>query len=354
MKNIAITLLIFIVLSLGDGCEKDVNNPTPQQSSTGKRDYIFTIDTLTYPGSFQIDMKSMWASSPNDVYVVGHNDDAGPGTIFHYGGNGWQPSNFHTRNGGPISGEVTWYSVYGTNSNDVWIAGARTYQNIITGKLTDSGLVIRYDGVQWREYMPGVAQPFYALWEGSPTNVWVAGSNGLVMHFDGSKWEKHNLGEVYYINSLAGLPNGKMFIIGNIFDQVTPVDSDAAYLFEFNDSTWRQLDSIDEKPSAPPQRFGYFIFHFGGSLYSSGLGVFEYEDGEWNTLLCAQVRNIWRKDARNIFAVGKAVYNYNGRDWYEYAQFRAQQWIYYGCYTDGNEAFILGSNGYKSFIIHGK
>jgi len=55
-----------------------------------------------------------------------------------------------------------------------------------------------------------------------------------------------------------------------------------------------------------------------------------------------------------MLAVGQSIYHFNGDDWYEYVQFRTSDWLYWDCYANGEEVFVLGTTGMKSFVLHGK
>jgi len=84
------------------------------------RDYTRTIDTLYYPGDLQTNMDKIWASSPEDVYVIGHSGVLS-GSMWHYNGRSWIAVPIIELDGGPISN--TNYSlndIYGFSKYDVW------------------------------------------------------------------------------------------------------------------------------------------------------------------------------------------------------------------------------------------
>ena len=80
----SLIILLAIILS---GCRKSPVEPVIPKDP---RTYTWTIDTLSYPGSAQTIMQSIWGSSPSDVYVVGHND-GGYGKMYHFDGKMWTP-----------------------------------------------------------------------------------------------------------------------------------------------------------------------------------------------------------------------------------------------------------------------
>lgn len=78
------TVLSILFLMLQMSCKEKIVGPEFKDPRT----YTWIIDTLAYPGSFQTSMQDIWGSSPNDVYVVGHND-RGFGKMFHFDGKQW-------------------------------------------------------------------------------------------------------------------------------------------------------------------------------------------------------------------------------------------------------------------------
>jgi hypothetical protein len=87
LEGCTIGLACFISAFTFIACEKSPTGPEPVKDP---RTYTWTIDTLAYPGSFQTAMYDIWGNSPNDVYVVGHNDRAFR-KMFHYDGSQWRP-----------------------------------------------------------------------------------------------------------------------------------------------------------------------------------------------------------------------------------------------------------------------
>jgi hypothetical protein len=133
-------------------CKNKPTQPDDNTTKPGKRDYTWTIDTLSYPGSMQTLMRDIWASSPTNVYVVGHNDQPGPGTMFRYDGKSWKTTRFHVADGGTVSGPVSLSAIYGFGPNDIYAVGERIYDNPNPPYgFLDSSLIIHYDGVKWED-----------------------------------------------------------------------------------------------------------------------------------------------------------------------------------------------------------
>ncbi len=76
--NNSVTFLVVALLVVYNGCKDKSVEPTPPPKDLRK--LTWKIDTLAYPGNFQTNMFSIWGSSAQDVYVVGHSSD-GPGSL---------------------------------------------------------------------------------------------------------------------------------------------------------------------------------------------------------------------------------------------------------------------------------
>jgi hypothetical protein len=84
------SILVYSLLHIG--CEDDPP-PKPPNTPKPKRDFVWTIDTLEYPGSYQTLMYDIWVDSPSNAYVVGYNDNGGFGTMYHFNGTRWNHVN---------------------------------------------------------------------------------------------------------------------------------------------------------------------------------------------------------------------------------------------------------------------
>lgn len=168
--SIAIT---FFLLS----CEKGTE---PEQLKPGRRDYVWTADTLYSPmwhGS------SIWGSSANDVWVVG-GDGSSTDRVWHYDGEKWE------HNTTPI---YVGDCVFGFSANDVWIGG-------------HEGSIWHYNGDDWSEEFKYTRNgSFYGLyiediWGVDKNNLFAVGvhmydggERGFILKYNGTEWK-----EVYY------------------------------------------------------------------------------------------------------------------------------------------------------------
>ncbi|MDZ7375717.1 MAG: hypothetical protein ONB13_03765 [candidate division KSB1 bacterium] len=148
-------------------CEKSPIKPTPEPAKD-PRQYSWTVDTLSYPSSFQTLMGRIWASSPQNVYVVGHCNDIF-GQMYHFDGKVWLPIPF--KYWGPIG--LT--DIYGFSSDDIWVVGQQYHQ---TGRDSLgypiyywSNRIIHYNGSTWQKVLDEGGQTLVSVWGISASDI---------------------------------------------------------------------------------------------------------------------------------------------------------------------------------------
>jgi hypothetical protein len=324
------------------------------------REYSWTIDTLAYPGSIQTLMGSLWASSPTDVYAVGHND-VGPGTMYHFDGHVWRAID-------PALSIGTVEQAFGFASNDVWAVGEHiTYNPKPPPTFLDSSLAIHFNGTKWQEIDLERSGGLLSVWGSAPTDVWMGGLNGTLFHFNGISVQKDSLPILIPVDQET--PYGIYSIAGSSQDDVylllyAPMPSGLSrnYLFQHKKEGWVAVDST----------FGSFARIWmspSGKLYSVGYGVYAREGAKW-----VQVLDTWFTSNGicgpgdgDLFVVGGyesstgisgVVYHFDGVDWFQFKDLSLDDVGYTGVWTDGKEVFIVGQTigGYpqKTIILHGQ
>jgi hypothetical protein len=159
------------------------NNPTEPEPQPGRRDYVWTVDTLNMPMNF---IGAVWGSSPNDVWVVGGGGSA-EDRLLHYDGNRW---NTYTKEPILATGEV----LYGFSKNDVWMGGG------------NDGRIWHYDGTKWSENYRYIVEGarnvgIYDIWGTQSYDLYACGIisyiingkdewRGFVLHYDGNTWKE--------------------------------------------------------------------------------------------------------------------------------------------------------------------
>lgn len=338
-------VILFVCLAI-TSCKEDniITNPiTP-----GKRDYVWTSDTLFALGNAQTSMRSMYGTSPNNVYVVGH-CEVSAGRIWHYNGTNWQPVNLSSIRGGLEA-------IDGTAENNIWIVGGKTYVDS-NFHFIDTTFVVHYDGASWTETVGFVRREasLYCVDVLDQNSLFAGGSMGILYRLNGGTWELYEVGWPYFFSSIAAISPTECYAVGHVEDSVVPVDSSGSFLFRFDGNNWQKIDSVMRTPGAPSPHMGIGVYAWGSTLYSLSSDVYRREGNSWVKLVEAQVGHMHQNSVGDIFAVGRAVWHFNGFNWQEFPQFRTafgDAWS--DCYTDGTQVFIVGNDNWKTTILHGK
>jgi len=347
MKKKIILFFLLISLIITNSCNSPTEN---QQQFKHPRDMIWTIDTLSYPGSDQTIMTSMWASSSRDVWIAGHNDRS-KGNLWHFNGNKWSDyvlSNDIERS--PLS----FAKIYGLANNNVWVVGDREFtQGIDPSNRIFSDLIIQYNGKKWTEHKQNSPFRILSLFCNTPNDIWVGGDNGFIANYDGIKWKKDTIVIIkkfpdnkYFINSLVKINeqiNVSIYQYGG--------QSEIRYFIKGNLNNWRVVDSIDYGAKDKSIKWGYWGFDVSPlkKLLSYGYeGIWEWDGKNWNHLLKIRypVYGLFALNDNYIIAPGDfgIVYFFDGTNWEQLTMFSQTQsyLVYTDAWTNGYEAFILG------------
>jgi hypothetical protein len=350
------------LLSLNLTCS---NLVAPEDIQPGRRDYVWTVDTIAYPGSWQTLMRDIWGSSPNDVYVVGHNDNPGEPTMFRFNGEKWLTTKFHAAEGGQISGPVTLKSILGFGKNDIWVVGERIYVNPNRPpNFLDSSLIIHYDGISWKEHKVTGGRSLESIKGLSPSDIWACGWNGTIWHYTGGKWVREYVnvdvppsGE-FFLNDIQPMPNGDVFMIG--FIHQNDIVKTTRFFFKREHGKWKILDSAIIMLGRIEEKWGYADLWLSpkGKLYSCGGGVYEWDGNSWRQIIYSTIwlAKMFGTSEKNIFIAGHlgVVMHYNGSDWYRFTEIDYGRSYFSGVVVT-NEVFLISRvNEYDTAIVRGK
>ena len=351
-------------LLIGFGCKK---NPVVPPDNIGRdpRTYTWKRDTLG-DGSRQSNIWSIWGSSANDVYFVGHSSSLFVGKLWHYDGSQYAditPKYIEAFPGEQLFNFSCMY-VYGFSPGDVWVVGGRDTSS--TPAVVRRGFVMHYDGSQWQGIVIPGAHELLTVGGISSSNLVVGGWDGLAYHYNGSTWQLRMLPDTISLQRFAGVVGDLMYFTGLSYDSTSGVIN--FFLLSWNGSTWEILES--EKNTDASLNFGLVMSVSEGVLYSSIRQEVKkrVSPGNWQSLFSnsqASFVGTAVSSPNNIFSVGgpsgEVVYNYNGNEWYRFPQFDNPN-IYDGpVWTDGKEVFIGGTEVSaqtsfwpKSFVLHGR
>lgn len=350
----------FVFLLLQFSCKTNPVEPPIKNP----REFTFTIDTLTYPGSFQTTMYDIWASGSASVWIVGHNDQ-NRGLMWYFDGSRWTDIKLSTTQGGSIDGPIDLNEVFGFNSLSVFAIGRRIFSNSNPPpNFLDSSLIIHFDGRQWQEEPIQRGKGLWSISGTSPQDIWTCGSSGTLFHYDGAVWKKDSVplsvppDAEYSLWDIKSAVGGNVFMIGairqNNFSRTT-------YYFFRRDDKWDIIDSFTLDGGQTQARFGVHGLWIDpeGGIYSFGSDIFRWIDSSWFKLYGSPnaLRKMAGSSKNNVFAVGDfgTVLHYNGSDWYEFKELKNPNLVYSSVWSDGKEVYIVGylNDGSKTVVLHG-
>jgi hypothetical protein len=173
IKGFGILIPFFFFLS----CHNPVE---PDNIASGRRDYTWTVDTLTklYPyNSYFI----LWGTSPTNLWCIGEGGDVNK-MLLHYDGSTWK--NFVY----PGQGMEPW-SIFGFSADDFWVGGGEgdiyRYKNGLFNKFGDYNL-IGYKYTTFYKFYGNNPSDIYAV--GNAYNIIDSQLYIIIMHFDGNTW----------------------------------------------------------------------------------------------------------------------------------------------------------------------
>ena len=308
------------------------------------REYTWTVETISYPGSAQTLMSDMYAVDARNIWIVGHND-RGYGKMYHFDGKGWVPVSLS------FGVYFDLAAVVGFGGDNIWAAGMKWPQGS-----SQIGFIIHYDGHQWLEVSGPDMNPLLSAWGSGPTDVWFGGLDGTLLHFNGSSLEPDSVPRYilknanpswgFYAGASNATDDGYSLLVGE------PLTNHVAWSYTFRRQSghWDLIDSTNGMIN----RLWYSPW---GKLYRTGAGVGYWDALGWKFLnLYGFTRGVHGVAEDNLFAVGTSVWHWNGSDWFEFTNRPSVSLTNYKVWTDGREVFIVGvgNNDDNTYILHGE
>lgn len=336
---ISLSLFIFIGCSLFD-----------DDSPKDPRDYTWSIDTLTHPDhtNYQLSMREMWASSADDIYLVGHSSSAN-GAMWHYNGKSWSVVPIIKMFGGTVNNTShSLNDIFGFSKHDVWAVGGKSGNK--------RAFVIHYNGIEWKEITPPDTSQLMSVGGGDNGEIWVGPYGGGIFNYNGTEWVDgkinftgthgvHSYGQdfVYrenyppymvYLNKEHGprqfiekqlyknTDNNWNFIMNrDIYDITGPWISEEGIVyiggFEVRKIIGNTAEIIGELPPeyGTSQLYGIrddYIFGCGRYLRGNLGNIVFFDGNEWTMLLDENIENIFFTDIWANEEIVIALGNKNG------------------------------------------
>ncbi|MDP2208489.1 MAG: hypothetical protein Q8K98_06915 [Bacteroidota bacterium] len=335
------------VLTLQFSCKDKIVAPPIKNP----REYTWTMDTIAYPGSYQTAMRSIYATAPNNVYIVGHNDGAF-GKMYRYDGKKWQPVDL-------AFGLSSLSSIYGFGQNNIWAVGhTSSYNPNPPPNFLFSSKIIQFDGVRWNEHSANSGSMLQTVWGSSPNDIWAAGG-GTLFHYDGLKWTKQQMDPRDGFYHIHGLSSNEIYLLGiRTLDSLNPWQ-EYHVLLRYNGFSWSVIDSVSVMSYSYP--FGVArLGSISGTMYSLADGVYSLRGGVWKQELTTNspLQCLYASSSTNAFVVGQnsLIYHYDGQTWQQLMNIVDDGWWFTGVWNSEKEAFIVGydAGGYKTIVLRGK
>ncbi|WP_394841944.1 hypothetical protein LZC95_33320 [Pendulispora brunnea] len=157
---------------------------------------------------------AVWGLSSNDVWTYGglqcYYDPGGPPCttdqdIRHWDGTKWNPLSNST---------IAVKSFGGSSSTDVFAVGVVPEKP--NAPIANKPRIEHWDGHAWTAMrLPeGTKGPLYAVWAGSPNEVYAVGEGGTILYYDGTQWSLLESGTTLPLYSVWGTDANHIFIGG--------------------------------------------------------------------------------------------------------------------------------------------
>lgn len=339
MIKIILPVSVILISSIYFSCQ----SPTgPDDITPGRRDYVWTVDTLNYPYDT---MYRMWGSSPTDVWTTSSGDH--DKSISHFNGVNWTSYGVARMN--------VPHSIYGFASDNVYVGSG-------------GGGIWNFNGSNWTNVANLTKDGhsdivFDNMWGASSMDVYATGAygdtNGLanksvIAHLANGKWEIINtdglngIVEHLYKNSMDG----------NIYLQVIKFSNtyDSTFIYEYNQGNYTKLYStIWDKYWATISLINNKVYFVLRSEIASRV------DNRFQTVLKLDNTNfykrIWGRNTMDIFLLmTDGLAHYNGSNIEYLFHFNKPRTQIFGSALFNNEVFFLvyESQTNLNLIYHGK
>jgi hypothetical protein len=176
-----------VVLFFNSGCGDGIVDAEP-----GRRDYIWSFDTLDISGAQNVEPACIWGPSANDVWAAGASNEKT--LLWHYNGTTWEKEFINA--GYPVQ-------LWGTSRDNIWL-------------ITSGPGIWKYNGSEW-SLLADIAPPegfnhvtFYSMYGNSADDIFVVGAaakeqfgagpyKGVILHYKNGKWSYMNIPEKHII-----------------------------------------------------------------------------------------------------------------------------------------------------------
>jgi hypothetical protein len=273
------------------------------------------ISWSTIPLPVDFVARSIWASSPSDIFVTGFYQSATlESLVLHYDGSAWTEQ---------LRGDWTRYTfVWGITASNVFVVGAGTARH--------------YDGRSWADIGPGDDNVvFLSVWGNSKHDVYAGGwyeaipEGGQVRHYGGASWTRLPSGGLPgsygHVTDMQGISSTNIYALGHESSYDAPPEEEIkrSMVLHYNGSTWERSFVVTYQYANPAGAYDLNAIWVNGSddIFVVGEdGHIVHSDGaSWQQMPSSTTGNIldvWGASRSNVYAVGTTgILHYDGTSW---------------------------------------
>ena len=203
------------------------------------------------------ELTAVWAAGAAEAWAVGYAN----GTILRWDGTGWGSA-------APVTSDI-YYGVWGSGSDDVWVAAQGVLLHWDGGAWTDASIgssiggcgvwgsgpddvwavggpppsVLHWDGVAWTEASSGTSETLFGIWGSGPSDVWAVGSRGCILHWDGTAWTRAVDNPDDYGVSLSGVWGSGPDDVWAVGERSSPIDVGSGVIRHWDGTGWTSRET---------------------------------------------------------------------------------------------------------------
>jgi hypothetical protein len=343
MKKQFLFIVLLTIVLLDLGCKKSLTEPAPDNTQPGRRDYVWTVDTLKLPEGYSTVLSRMWGSSPEDVWAVG-DAYSSQHCLWHYDGTQWKND--------PTLRNIYPSAVWGTDKNNVWLANSNS-------------TIWRFDGLTWIKYNDLVLLDYNTITiesivGSSKNNIYGVGVafhkngkdyKGVLIHYDGVKWEFIQLPTIKILFAkIVYIRESNEYLLAG-FDFENPY---FYRLYRFINNKLIEIFNIQNKVIAFDEMGASNLVMVDKTLFSYYNGkLTEFKNLESTNI----VGRLWVRNGKDFFTFTyDGIGHYNGIDLKTLFNKELNDVGLNTAYIFEKEVFFLFENSLTSveFVVHGK
>jgi hypothetical protein len=336
MKTNVIIIIILFGLIIINSC----NGITEPELQPGRRDYMWSVDTIK-TGNEVIILLDIWGSSPDNIWGIAM--ASAQYSIWHYDGLNW------TRDYGDR--RISPWAIWGVNKYEVWMGN-------------QNSTIWKYNGTNWNLHTELKIEGYdniiiQDLYGNSYNNIWGCGYAeihntdkyiGILTKYNGTKWEIINIPDtrIGFGQITIDEKSKNLIISGTVYEQNPP-----AMTFKIYSWDGKELKEIFSSLSDNS------ISSVGGKVYMvNSRKIYRYNQDRFEYLKefpdTKFLGWLFGRNEKDFFAIAlDGIGHYNGTDFT--TVYKTESWTRGGFIFDKDVFFIMHNfQNRLNTVVHGK